>query len=192
MRLNGRARPDGAGGLEIEAREVYANCPKYIHPRAATLPEPAPATDRRWSNGLTPTQAQWLSSVDTLFIATRHLTAGADVSHRGGDPGFVQVADPGHVLIPDYPGNTMFNTLGNIAADGRAGLLVVDFTTGRLLQLTGRSTISWDADLVAGFRGAERVVTLELEAVEESAPAGPRLIPEAISDTRIAQAAEGA
>jgi len=172
MRLNGRARPDGAGGLEIETREVYANCPKYIRPRAVTLPEPAQPSDRRRSDGLTPTQARWLSSVDTLFIATGHVTAGADVSHRGGDPGFVQVPDPRHVLIPDYPGNTMFNTLGNIAADGRAGLLVVDFATGRLLQLTGRCVISWDPDLVAGFRGAERVVMLEIEAVDESAPAG--------------------
>jgi hypothetical protein len=65
----------------------------------------------------------------------------------------------------------MFNTLGNIAANGRAGLLVVDFETGRTLQLTGRSEISWDSNLVADFPGAERVIVLEIEAVEESAPA---------------------
>ena len=65
----------------------------------------------------------------------------------------------------------MFNTLGNIAADGRTGLLVVDFGSGRMLQLTGRSEISWDPALAAGFAGAERVVTLDIEAVDESAPA---------------------
>jgi predicted pyridoxine 5'-phosphate oxidase superfamily flavin-nucleotide-binding protein len=173
MRLNGRARPDGVGGLEIETREVYANCPKYIHPRPVTLPEPGLSADRHRSAGLTPSQARWLSSADTLFIATRHVTAGADVSHRGGDPGFVRVPDSTHLLIPDYSGNMMFNTLGNIAADGRAGLLVVDFVTGRTLQLTGRSAISWDSNLVAGFPGAERVIALEIEAVEESAPPLP-------------------
>jgi predicted pyridoxine 5'-phosphate oxidase superfamily flavin-nucleotide-binding protein len=171
MRLNGRARPDGVGGLEIETREVYANCPKYIHPRVVTLAEPATPADRSRSDGLTSSQARWLSSTDTLFIATRHVTAGADVSHRGGDPGFVRVPDTAHVLIPDYSGNMMFNTLGNIAANGRAGLLVVDFETGRTLQLTGRSEISWDSNLVADFPGAERVIVLEIEAVEESAPA---------------------
>lgn len=173
MRLNGRARPDGIGALEIETREVYANCPKYIHPRAVALPAPALSSDRQRSDDLTPSQTRWLSSTDTLFIATRQVTAGADVSHRGGDPGFVRVPGPGHVLIPDYAGNMMFNTLGNIAADGRAGLLVVDFATGRTLQLTGRSEISWASELVAGFPGAERVITLEVEAVEESAPAQP-------------------
>lgn len=171
MRLNGRARPDGAGGLEIETREVYANCPKYIHSRLVSLPEPRLPSDRRPGDQLSPSQIRWLSSADTLFIASRHAAAGADVSHRGGDPGFVRVPDPAHVLIPDYAGNMMFNTLGNIAADGRAGLLAVDFSTGRTLQLTGRCGISWDPDLVAGFPAAQRVVGLEVEAVEESAPA---------------------
>jgi len=171
MRLNGRARPDGAGGLEIETREVYANCPKYIHPRPAALPDSARPIVRHRSDSLTPWQVRWLSSADTLFIATRHPTAGADVSHRGGEPGFLRVPDPKHVLLPDYPGNMMFNTLGNIAADGRTGLLVVDFASGRMLQLTGRSEISWDPALAAGFAGAERVVTLDIEAVDESAPA---------------------
>jgi predicted pyridoxine 5'-phosphate oxidase superfamily flavin-nucleotide-binding protein len=173
MRLNGGARPSGAGGIEIETREVYANCPKYIHPRVVSLPEPRLPAERRRSDRLTPSQVRWLSSADTLFIATRHAAAGADVSHRGGDPGFVHVPDPAQVLIPDYAGNMMFNTLGNIAADGRAGLLVVDFSTGRMLQLTGRCGISWDPDLVASFPAAQRVLALEVEAVEESAPAQP-------------------
>jgi predicted pyridoxine 5'-phosphate oxidase superfamily flavin-nucleotide-binding protein len=178
MRLNGRAYPRG-DGLDIETREVYANCPKYIRPRAVALPAPGHRIDRCRSNTLTASQARWLAETDTLFIATRHVTAGADVSHRGGEPGFVQVPDPSHVLIPDYPGNMMFNTLGNIASDGRAGLVLVNFAIGRMLQLTGRSAISWDADLVAGFPGAARVVTFAIEAVEESAPGeGVRCLPD--------------
>ena len=170
MRLNGRARPDGAGGLEIVTREVYANCPKYIHPRAVALPEPTVPIRRHLSDRLEPSQAHWLSTTDTLFIATRHAGAGADVSHRGGDPGFVRVPDSGHVLIPDYSGNMMFNTLGNIAADGRAGLLLLDLTSGRTLQLAGRATVSWDPTLVTTFVAAERVIELKVEVVVESAP----------------------
>jgi len=135
------------------------------------LPESTRPIRHHVSPRLAPSQAHWLSSADTVFIATRHAEAGADVSHRGGDPGFVRVADPVHVLIPDYSGNMMFNTLGNIAADGRAGLLVVDFTTGRMLQVTGRADVSWDADLVAAFPSAERVIELAIEAVVESASA---------------------
>jgi predicted pyridoxine 5'-phosphate oxidase superfamily flavin-nucleotide-binding protein len=173
MRVNGRARPDGAGGLEIEAREVYANCPKYIRPRAVELPGRAAAARSAWSERLTPDQARWLSTTDTLFIATHHPDAGADVSHRGGEPGFVRVPDAGHVLIPDYAGNMMFNTLGNVAANGLAGLLVVDFTTGHTLQVTGRATIVWDATTVAAFPNAQRVLELEVTAVVETAGTRP-------------------
>jgi hypothetical protein len=75
------------------------------------------------------------------------------------------------VLIPDYAGNMMFNTLGNVAADGRAGLLLVDFATGRTLQMTGTATIYWDAEMVAEFPNAQRVLELEIEAVVETTPA---------------------
>jgi uncharacterized protein len=170
MRLNGRARPDGAGGLDIATREVYANCPKYIHPRDVALPPLAATARVARGDRLSPEQIAWLSRTDTLFLATRHPVAGADVSHRGGEPGFVRVPDAGRMLIPDYAGNMMFNTLGNVAADGRAGLLLVDFTSGRTLQLTGTATILWDPALVATFELAERVVELEIEAVVDMEP----------------------
>jgi hypothetical protein len=76
------------------------------------------------------------------------------------------------VQLADYPGNMMFNSLGNVAADGRAGLLLVDFATGRRLQLSGRAAISWQPELVAGFPGVERVLELLVEAVVDSEPAG--------------------
>jgi predicted pyridoxine 5'-phosphate oxidase superfamily flavin-nucleotide-binding protein len=170
MRLNGRARPDGAGGLEITAREVYANCPKYIHPRAVHLPGAAPSRAAR-SDRLSPDQVAWLSATDTLFLATRHPDAGADVSHRGGERGFVKVPAADRLLIPDYAGNMMFNTLGNVAADGRAGLLLVDFETGRTLQLTGSARIQWDPAVVRALPGAERVLEVEVEGVVEAVPA---------------------
>ena len=177
MRLNGRARPDGDGGLTIETLEVYANCPKYIHPREVRLPDPEVAPARvEHGQRLTPEQVLWLTGADTLFLATLHPAAGADVSHRGGAPGFVRVPDAGRLLIPDYAGNMMFNSLGNIAADGRAGLLLVDFTSGHTLQLTGTATLHWDAELVGGFPGAERVVELEIDAVVETVPAESEVI----------------
>ena len=91
--------------------------------------------------------------------------AGADVSHRGGEPGFVRVAAPYRVLIPDYSGNMMFNTLGNLAADPRVGVLVIDFDSGATLQISGRATIVWERAAVATFAGAERLVEIEVEAV---------------------------
>jgi predicted pyridoxine 5'-phosphate oxidase superfamily flavin-nucleotide-binding protein len=170
MRLNGRATPDPGGSLVVQAREVYANCPKYIHPREVRPPSPAGAPTFVRCSRLTSEQTDWVSRADTAFLATRHPTAGADVSHRGGEPGFIRVAGERELLVPDYSGNMMFNSLGNVAADGRAGLLLVDFASGRRLHLTGRATIDWDSTVVATFPAAERVLVLAIDRVVELVP----------------------
>jgi predicted pyridoxine 5'-phosphate oxidase superfamily flavin-nucleotide-binding protein len=54
---------------------------------------------------------------DTFFAATAHASRGTDASHRRGNPGFAKVLDETTLRIPDYPGNSMFNTLGNLAVD---------------------------------------------------------------------------
>ena len=122
MRVNGRAGPAGDRGLVIVTREVYSNCPKYITPRLVTFGSGSETAHAKVERGsaLTPAQIRTLGTADTIFIATRHPVAGADVSHRGGAPGFVRVMAPDRVLIPDYRGNMMFNTLGNLAVDPRA------------------------------------------------------------------------
>ena len=171
MRVNGRARPREPHGLEVATREVYSNCQKYIRQRAVELPDAAgqPVVIER-AGALTPAQAAWLSAADTLFIASRHPRAGADVSHRGGPPGFVRVPSPDRLLIPDYAGNMMFNTLGNLAADPRVGLLLVDFDAGGMLQLTGRATIHWEPAARGDFQGAERLVELSIDEVVAVGP----------------------
>ena len=170
MRVNGRAAPASDGGLVIETREVYSNCQKYITPRAVTLGSDdadARATIDR-GPALTAAHMRALRAADTLFIATRHPVAGADVSHRGGPPGFLQVTAPDRLLLPDYRGNMMFNTLGNLAVDPRAGLLLVDFNTGETLQLTGRASVLWEVDALAAFPGAERLVEFLVHEVVET------------------------
>jgi predicted pyridoxine 5'-phosphate oxidase superfamily flavin-nucleotide-binding protein len=170
MRINGRARPWGADGLEITPREVYANCPKYIQQRSVRPEREAPgasAAKVERGSALTAAQARFVAEADTLFIGSRHPEAGADASHRGGNPGFVRVDAPDRLIFPDYSGNAMFNTLGNLAADPRAGLLFVDFDRGSTLQLTGRARIDWSREAAGAFPGAERVVEFSVEGVVE-------------------------
>ena len=71
--------------------------------------------------------------------------------------------------IPDYAGNNMFQTLGNIAADPRVGLLFLSFDTGTTLQLTGQARILWEPDA----KGAERAIEVEIGEVVEIAGRGP-------------------
>ncbi len=84
-------------------------------------------------------------------------SGGVAISHRGGLPGFIHIAEDGALEIPDYRGNRYFNTLGNLIAYPRAAFAVPDFTTGDLLQLTGSTAIIWDGPLVASIPRAERL-----------------------------------
>ncbi|MFD8811097.1 pyridoxamine 5'-phosphate oxidase family protein [Streptomyces sp. NPDC059627] len=145
MRLNGRSRPVDRG-LAITAERVFANCPKYIQRRA----------DYRWDpdarpgppdhgDELTSRQAAFVAASDTFFLATTG-PSGAEASHRGGNPGFVRPTSRTELTWPDYPGNAMFLSLGNLAVNPRAGLLFLDWTDGTALQLTGRTQTESAAD----------------------------------------------
>jgi predicted pyridoxine 5'-phosphate oxidase superfamily flavin-nucleotide-binding protein len=169
MRLNGRAGVGSDGTIVIQSQQVYANCPKYIQARAWELIDrSAPSARLVWNNTeLNPAQQRRISEADTFFIASSHEKGGVDVSHRGGRPGFVQVLSERVLTWPDYVGNMMFQTLGNLALNPKAGLLFLDFDEGGTLQLSGRADIIWDEARRVGFPGAERVVEFHVEQVIE-------------------------
>jgi predicted pyridoxine 5'-phosphate oxidase superfamily flavin-nucleotide-binding protein len=173
-RLNGIVVEASARRLVVRVDQSFGNCPKYINRRTlarrrdqgdgAGAPVVTPALDGR--------AREIVARADTLFIASSHLPAaargrgdGVDVSHRGGRPGFVRAEADGSLTIPDYLGNFLFNTLGNLETDGRAGLLCVDFASGDLLQLTGAAWIDWDAPEVAATAGVQRLVRVRPTAV---------------------------
>ena len=90
-----------------------------------------------------------ITRADTFFLGTGHPIRGADASHRGGPPGFVRVQG-GQLWWPDYPGNNMFNSFGNLAVDNTAALLFVDFQSGASLQISGTAVVEW---ITPGVRG---------------------------------------
>lgn len=150
MRANGSAR-QRRDGFDLHLAEVYSNCPKYIQGRLVT---PETNTKNNAEPGmvqgktLTKTQQALIEKADTLFIATHHPQRGADASHRGGMPGFVRVLDERTLVFPDYAGNRMFNTLGNLQVTPNAGLLFVDWR-GATLQLTGDAHVLWEEETAA-------------------------------------------
>jgi len=163
MRVNGRARREGAG-LHIRTEQVYANCPKYIQGRSVAEQLDGPPGSARSSRSLSEEQRVWIRAADTFFVATHAEGLGADVSHRGGHPGFVSV--DGNVLTwPDYVGNSMYMTLGNLELDPRAGLVFVDWDRGDTLQMTGRARVDWDEGRKRDFAGAERLIDFEVDEV---------------------------
>jgi predicted pyridoxine 5'-phosphate oxidase superfamily flavin-nucleotide-binding protein len=153
MRINGRSGPTGAGQV-VHTEQVYSNCPKYVQIRQLAPAGAVRAGRPRSTEALTGEQMTWIAGADTCFVATYAAGHGADVSHRGGNLGFIDVVDERRLVWPDYVGNSMYMTLGNLALEPACGLLFVDWMRGHTLQLTGRAKVGWDPRRAAGVPGA--------------------------------------
>jgi len=171
-RLTGTVASAQDHALRINVHQTFGNCPMYIQGREYTpplerIPKPDTASERL--DRFDADAKALVRGADNFYIATHALgenadvRRGADVSHRGGNPGFVRIDDDHTLTFPDFRGNRHFNTLGNIEVTRRAGLLFVDFANGDLLQLTGAATIDHDHPDIANFAGAERLVRFHLE-----------------------------
>ena len=175
MKVKGKAELLQKGGICVHAERVYALCPKYIQARDvfAGSTESKAGHNVQRSENLTEKQRNWIAKADTFFIASFHPETGADASHRGGYPGFVHVLNAQRLVFPDYSGNNMFNTLGNITANPNAGLLFIDFEYGSSLQIAGKARVIWEKDLIKEFAGAERLVEFEIKQSIEVTDAIP-------------------
>lgn len=143
LRVNGfvhRARSDG---LEISVDQAFGNCPRYIRPLWSDRRSAGPVNRavHRATRLDTGDNAQ-ITSANTFVLGTRHPGRGADTSHRGGDPGFVRLRG-GNLWWPDYPGNNLFNSIGNLLVDPAASLLFLDPEHERVLQLSGHAEVDW-------------------------------------------------
>lgn len=182
-RLTGKVAAITPEGFEIAVAQGFGNCPQYIQTRAVSFV----AEDEGAAHTLPVHRAVSLDAAarcliekaDTFFIATcwsdgsGDKANGADVSHRGGKPGFVRVEEDGTLVFPDYSGNLHFNTIGNILLNPKAGLLFVDFERGGVLFLTGSAEIVWEGEEVRAFSGAERLIrfrTAEMIRAESGLP----------------------
>jgi len=163
-RANGVITKTDAGGFSVAIQQSFGNCPKYIQARTPEAVDATPGSPRV-SSGLDEADRALIAAADTFFIATAHLSgtagSGADVSHRGGKPGFVRV-EGNRLTVPDFIGNFMFNTLGNLALEPRAGLLFPDYASGDLLYLAATGEIVWEGPEVASFEGAQRLMRLDV------------------------------
>jgi predicted pyridoxine 5'-phosphate oxidase superfamily flavin-nucleotide-binding protein len=169
LRLNGSVVL-GAEGFSVRTRQIYSNCPRYIQARTCVLSNDVslPSRVARQTASLSEELQQWIRRADTFFLASFHPLGGADASHRGGFPGFVQVVDERTLIWPDYNGNGMFNTLGNITESPNTGLLFLEFEQGGTLQLSGIAEVIWDKERADPFPGAERIVEFKILKVIET------------------------
>lgn len=169
VRINGSLTAAAEDHLIVDIEQAYGNCPQYIQQRVLSedIETTGPAEERA---ELSAGDTELIREADTFFLGTVNPGHGADASHRGGAPGFVRV-EGNAVWWPDYPGNNLFNSLGNLAVNPEAALLFFDFATGRISQLSGTGAIEWGEAGRSGDDGyTGRIVRFEVRRIVSGRP----------------------
>ncbi len=116
----------------------------------------------------------YIESAYLFFLATADAEGRPDCSFKGGPRGFVRVTAPNEIVFPDYDGNGMFKSLGNIDANPNVGLLFIDFEKPRRLRVNGTAKVNRNDPLLAQTTGAQLIVRVTATAIF---PNCPRYIP---------------
>ncbi len=112
----------------------------------------------------------FIESRTFFFLSTVNESGHPTVSHKGGAAGFVRVIDRTTIAFPSYDGNGMFLSMGNIAADGRIGLLFMDFERPHRVRAHGHAVVSSDDPIMSDFPGADLIVRATLSDVFVNCP----------------------
>jgi predicted pyridoxine 5'-phosphate oxidase superfamily flavin-nucleotide-binding protein len=105
-----------------------------------------------------------------FFVATADAAGRPDCSYKGGLPGFVRVIDDRTLCIPDYDGNGMYRTWGNVLVNPSVGILFLDFTQPKRLRINGTARISADDSLRGEFPGAVFLIRVTAERIFPNCP----------------------
>jgi predicted pyridoxine 5'-phosphate oxidase superfamily flavin-nucleotide-binding protein len=112
----------------------------------------------------------FIESRDMFFLATTDAEGLPSCSYKGGDPGFVRVIDARTIAFPNFDGNGMFLSMGNVLQTRKVGLLFIDFEKPRRLRLSGEASISWDDPWLADCPEAQFIVRIAVTKVFPNCP----------------------
>jgi uncharacterized protein len=112
----------------------------------------------------------FVSRCAMFFLATADAHGQPDVSYKGGMPGFVRILDDRTLAFPDYDGNGMFKSLGNILVNPKVGLLFVDFERPYRMRVSGTASVLTDDPLLGEFFAAQMIVRVRAERIFPNCP----------------------
>ena len=118
----------------------------------------------------TPEDRAFLERLDMFFLATVDDMGQPTCSYKGGDPGFVTIVDDRTLAFPNYDGNGMYLSMGNVAATRRVGLLFIDFERQRRMRVDGTAELRHDDPLLARYPAAQFVVRVNAERIYPNCP----------------------
>ncbi len=112
----------------------------------------------------------FIERLDMLFLATVDAAGQPTCSYKGGDPGFVTIVDDRTLAFPNYDGNGMYLSMGNVDATRRVGLLFIDFERQRRMRVDGTAELRHEDPLLAGYSEAQFVVRVHAERIYPNCP----------------------
>jgi uncharacterized protein len=118
----------------------------------------------------TPEDRSFIEELDMFFLATVDEAGQPTCSYKGGDPGFVTIVDERTLAFPNYDGNGMYLSMGNVAATHRVGLLFVDFQRQRRLRVDGIAEIRQEDPILARYPAAQFLVRVLADRIYPNCP----------------------
>ncbi len=112
----------------------------------------------------------FIESRTFFFLSTVNADGQPTVSHKGGAAGFVRVIDQTTIVFPSYDGNGMFLSMGNIAGDGRIGLLFMDFERPHRIRTHAHAVVTRDDPVMGDYPGADLIVRAKVTDIFVNCP----------------------
>lgn len=126
--------------------------------------------EKRVQDSISPHDAAFVGEQDMFFIATADDLGRPNCSYKGGDPGFVRVLDERTLAFPNYNGNGMYLSMGNLLKNPHVGLLFVDFERGTRMRVNGVAHIEEDDELLVEYPEAQFIVRVDVHEVFPNCP----------------------
>jgi uncharacterized protein len=135
IRINGKAKIEN-NQIIVDIEELYSNCPKYFNKRILHGQLEKKGKVEIYRNYFMDEDfINVITNSDTFFLSSFHKDKGLDISHKGGENGFVKVLSPTKLEFMDKKGNNVYNSLGNIYTNPYANMLFIDFDRHSIYQL---------------------------------------------------------
>jgi predicted pyridoxine 5'-phosphate oxidase superfamily flavin-nucleotide-binding protein len=112
----------------------------------------------------------FIEARDMFFIATADADGRPQSSYKGGDPGFVRVVDERTIAFPNYDGNGMYLTAGNMLVNPKVGLLFIDFEGRKRMRLNGVASVDEHDPLLGEYPEAQFVIRVRATEVFPNCP----------------------
>jgi uncharacterized protein len=122
------------------------------------------------SDSISDNDRAFIEERDMFFLATADAEGRPTCSYKGGEPGFVRVLDPHTLAFPNFDGNGMYLSTGNVLVNPAVGMLFIDFERGHRMRLEGTASIDLDDPLLGDYLEAQFVVRVHARAVYPNCP----------------------